>query len=257
MADPLRWVCGALGRAQRCRPAHASAFSPAPQTLPTCPPAPRRHLADGLGSLGNPVGSPLDKVKVGIFRLQSLLGSLDDLLAAPETTTLERLRVRCRRGACGALAGRGVGPCLGRGGARAAARHSQSVGCMPTRAWHRGRFRDDQQPAASNTPNLHPVVATPPPPQTYGFSEAIIDRFFVRSWEARGVYRGVLVLLVVFFVVRLPRGGARLRLEGRQACPRYARPAAAGIFFDRSLTTTSRLFSFVMRMLATGGWCGA
>lgn len=83
------------------------------------------------------------------------------------------------------------------------------------------------------------------------------------------MYRGVLVLLVVFFVVRLPRGGARLRLEGRQACPRYARPAAAptwgppssppaaGIFFDRSLTTTSRLFSFVMRMLATGGWCGA
>lgn len=48
---------------------------------------------DGLGSLGNPIGSPADKIKVGIFRLKSLLGSLDDLLAAPETTILQRLKV--------------------------------------------------------------------------------------------------------------------------------------------------------------------
>ncbi len=29
---------------------------------------PLRHFADGLASLGNPVGSPVDKVLVGLFR---------------------------------------------------------------------------------------------------------------------------------------------------------------------------------------------
>lgn len=33
---------------------------------------------------------------------------------------------------------------------------------------------------------------------------------------------------------------------------RFFRPFLGGIFFDRSLATSSRLFSFVMRMLATG-----
>lgn len=33
---------------------------------------------------------------------------------------------------------------------------------------------------------------------------------------------------------------------------RFFRPFLGGIFFDRQLGTTSRLFSFVMRMLATG-----
>ena len=54
---------------------------------------PLRHLVDGLLSLPNPVGSPLDKVNVGLFRLKALLGSVDDLWAAPETTILERLKV--------------------------------------------------------------------------------------------------------------------------------------------------------------------
>ena len=35
---------------------------------------------------------------------------------------------------------------------------------------------------------------------------------------------------------------------------RFFRPFLGGIFFDRGLSTTSRMFSFVMRMLATGGW---
>lgn len=99
---------------------------------------PLRHFVDGLSSLPNPVGSPVDKILVGIFRVKSLLGSLDALLSAPETTTLERLR-------------------------------------------------------------------------SEGFSEAMIDRFF--------------------------------------------RPFLGGIFFDRQLGTTSRLFAFVMRMLATGQNC--
>lgn len=99
---------------------------------------PVRHLVDGLASLGNPIGSAADKVMVGMFRLKSLLGSVDDLLRAPETTTLQRL-------------------------------------------------------------------------QSEGFSPEIIDRFF--------------------------------------------RPFLGGIFFDRSLGVTSRLFSFVMRMLATGQNC--
>ncbi len=36
---------------------------------------------------------------------------------------------------------------------------------------------------------------------------------------------------------------------------RFFRPFLGGIFFDRQLGTTSRLFAFVMRMLATGGCC--
>jgi phytoene dehydrogenase-like protein len=99
---------------------------------------PLRHLADGLGSLNNPIGSPMDKVKVGLYRLRTLLGGLDTLLSAPETTTLQALR-------------------------------------------------------------------------NEGFSEEIIDRFF--------------------------------------------RPFLGGIFFDRKLNVTSRMFAFVMRMLATGQNC--
>lgn len=99
---------------------------------------PFRHLIDGLTSLPNPIGTPVDKILVGVFRVKSLLGSVDGVLSAPEVTILERLRGE-------------------------------------------------------------------------GFSEAIIDRFF--------------------------------------------RPFLGGIFFDRQLGTTSRLFSFVMRMLATGQNC--
>ncbi|GLC46739.1 hypothetical protein PLESTB_001358300 [Pleodorina starrii] len=99
---------------------------------------PLRHLADGLASLPNPVGTPLDKLLVGLFRLKSLLGSLDELMARPETTIAERLKAE-------------------------------------------------------------------------GFTTAIIRRFF--------------------------------------------RPFLGGIFFDRQLTTSSRLFEFVMRMLATGSNC--
>lgn len=103
-----------------------------------CVADPFRHLTDGVASLTNPIGSPLDKIKVGVFRLKSLVGSLDELQAAQETTTLEAL-------------------------------------------------------------------------QTEGFSSEMIDRFF--------------------------------------------RPFLGGIFFDRNLQVTSRLFSFVMRMLATGQNC--
>ena len=54
---------------------------------------PLRHFTDGLGSLTNPIGSPLDKVNVGLFRLKTLLMSQEAILAKDETTTLERLRV--------------------------------------------------------------------------------------------------------------------------------------------------------------------
>jgi hypothetical protein len=36
---------------------------------------------------------------------------------------------------------------------------------------------------------------------------------------------------------------------------RFFRPFLGGIFFDRQLGTSSRLFQFVMRMLATGSNC--
>lgn len=99
---------------------------------------PFRHLADGLGSLLNPIGSPVDKILVGFYRTKTLLSSVEDILKAPETTIIDCLRAE-------------------------------------------------------------------------GFGESIIDRFF--------------------------------------------RPFLGGIFFDRDLNTSSRLFTFVMRMLATGQNC--
>ena len=46
----------------------------------------------------------------------------------------------------------------------------------------------------------------------------------------------------------------RLQAEGfsEAIIDRFFRPFLGGIFFDRRLGTTSRLFAFVMRMLATG-----
>lgn len=100
---------------------------------------PFRHLMDGLGSLPNPIGSPVDKILVGVYRTRTLLSSVEEILKDPEETTI--------------------------------------LECL----------------------------------QKEGFSDSIIDRFF--------------------------------------------RPFLGGIFFDRNLQTTSKLFNFVMRMLATGQNC--
>ena len=69
---------------------------------------PLRHPLDGLQSLSNPIGSAMDKIRVGLFRTSTLLASPGSLLQAEETTTLERLQVRhtgsCRRGIYAAVA---------------------------------------------------------------------------------------------------------------------------------------------------------
>lgn len=54
---------------------------------------PLRHFTDGIQSLLNPIGSPLDKINVGVFRTLTLLSSFQSLLAKDETTTLQRLQV--------------------------------------------------------------------------------------------------------------------------------------------------------------------
>lgn len=54
---------------------------------------PLRHPVDGVLSLSNPIGSPLDKVKVGLLRFQTLLSSNEQIFAAQETTTEEALRL--------------------------------------------------------------------------------------------------------------------------------------------------------------------
>jgi phytoene dehydrogenase-like protein len=101
---------------------------------------PVRHLFDALLSLlpTNKVGTVVDKINVGIFRIKSLLGSEEELLSRPETTIMARLKEE-------------------------------------------------------------------------GFSASMINSFF--------------------------------------------RPFLGGIFFDRSLSTSSRLFEFVMRSLAMGQNC--
>ena len=54
---------------------------------------PLRHLLDGVASIGNPIGSPVDKVRVGVFRTRTLLQSFQQTLEEPETTTMQRLKV--------------------------------------------------------------------------------------------------------------------------------------------------------------------
>ena len=54
---------------------------------------PLRHLLDGLLSLSNPIGSPVDKVRVGVYRLKTLLRSNEDVLTGPEMSTMQRLKV--------------------------------------------------------------------------------------------------------------------------------------------------------------------
>ena len=57
---------------------------------------PFRHPVDALRSLSaeHPIGSVLDKLLVGILRLQSLVGSVDDLYARPDVPIAARLQVR-------------------------------------------------------------------------------------------------------------------------------------------------------------------
>jgi len=99
---------------------------------------PFRHPLDGVLSLTNPIGSVMDKVRVGVVRLSAVLTGQDAILKGEESTTLAKL-------------------------------------------------------------------------QAQGFSNEMIDRFF--------------------------------------------RPFLGGIFFNNELTVTSRLFMFVMRMLALGSNC--
>lgn len=74
----------------------ATAHPPSCRLRPWLPVPLCRHPADGLASLANPIGSPQDKLLVGLFRLKSLLGSVDELLKAPETSIEQRLQVWCR-----------------------------------------------------------------------------------------------------------------------------------------------------------------
>lgn len=58
---------------------------------------PLRHFTDSIPTLTNPIGTVVDKILVGIFRLKSLQGDVEDIFMAPETTTLEKLKVRKRQ----------------------------------------------------------------------------------------------------------------------------------------------------------------
>ena len=139
---------------------------------------PARHFADGIRSLFNPIGSVVDKINVGVFRLKSLRGSLVDVCNAPEVTTEAKLQVQHTLTPCNATW------------------HGLACICTARVAKYRCGIHWQARRAAV---------------QAEGFSAAMIDRFF--------------------------------------------RPFLGGIFFDRSLTVTSRLFTFVMRMLATGSNC--
>ena len=53
---------------------------------------PVRRTMDALRGATAPIGSLLDKARVGLLRLTAVKKNLDDLWAAPETTTIERLQ---------------------------------------------------------------------------------------------------------------------------------------------------------------------
>ena len=55
---------------------------------------PFRHLVDSVGTLLNPVGTVVDKLRVGLFRLKVLTKTQEDIDSASQTTTLQYLRVR-------------------------------------------------------------------------------------------------------------------------------------------------------------------
>ena len=55
---------------------------------------PFRHLVDSVGTLFNPVGTVVDKLRVGIFRLKVLTKTQADIDSSTQTTTLQYLRVR-------------------------------------------------------------------------------------------------------------------------------------------------------------------
>lgn len=52
-----------------------------------------RHPIAGLASIPNPIGSFLDKLRVGLLRLSLSLEKVDDLLKKPESSTLKYLQV--------------------------------------------------------------------------------------------------------------------------------------------------------------------
>lgn len=150
---------------------------------------PLRHLLDSIQSLPNPIGSPFDKINVGVFRTRTLFSSFQQLLAKDEATTLERLRVSLKSSKC--LQYQFLFLEL----AALYALKWLLRSCKPqleTKYWSK---------------DWHEAL----PVQEEGFSEAIIDRFF--------------------------------------------KPFLGGIFFNRDLSVTSRLFEFVMRCLATGSNC--
>lgn len=55
---------------------------------------PFRHLVDSVGTLFNPMGTVVDKLRVGVFRLKVLMKTQEEIDTSPQTTTLQYLRVR-------------------------------------------------------------------------------------------------------------------------------------------------------------------
>ncbi|KAL3515567.1 hypothetical protein ACH5RR_022469 [Cinchona calisaya] len=53
---------------------------------------PSRHFSDALSSLVNPMGSVVDKILIALTRIRVLTRSNDEILTAPEVSTIELLR---------------------------------------------------------------------------------------------------------------------------------------------------------------------
>ena len=126
----------------------------------------------------------------------------------------------------------------------------QSLDLRPFYAGADVRFEDGFHRVAD--PLRHPVdaLASLNPAHPIG---SVVDKILV------GVVRVQSLLGDCYDILRAPETTIRQRLDAagfsQEMTHRFFRPFMSGIFFNPELRTSSRLFNFVMRMLATGQNC--
>lgn len=165
-----------------------------------------------------------------------LLGSLDCMCCWRHRKPPARQRLKARACCCGCSFS-------------AAGRVPWFRAAKPPAGQQDGLHRWPRQPMRSS-PYLSYWVPLPLCPEDEGISDAITDRWL-------RLFLGHALLCWPSFHTAFPCKPPLCPQEegfSDAIIDRFFRPFLGGIFFDRQLGTTSRLFAFVMRMLATGGW---
>ena len=163
---------------------------------------------------------------MGLFRLKALLGGTYDSLAAPETSTLQQLQVRIKAAASQLSGLQHPEPVLTMYGVMSLSNTCRRPGCT--------QLKQSGGAAAVWThywqplPSMFAVESHLLPPcrlQTIVAAQCCSANICPCPTQAEGFSAAII--------------------------DRFFRPFLGGIFFDAGLGTSSRLTSFVMRMLAT------